>query len=68
MQKTIKITLLCLLSIILTTTHVFAAKRVLHLVVAYKTVYFAGKAGKAIAVNQQIPAPTLHFKQGDQVT
>lgn len=46
----------------------FAAERVVNLTVAYKTVYFAGKARKAIAVNNQIPAPTLHFKEGDHVT
>jgi FtsP/CotA-like multicopper oxidase with cupredoxin domain len=37
-------------------------------VVSYKTVSFAGKAIKAIAVNNQIPAPTLHFKEGDHIT
>ncbi|MEO8401702.1 MAG: multicopper oxidase domain-containing protein [Gammaproteobacteria bacterium] len=45
----------------------FAAERVVNLVVGYKTVSFAGKAVKAIAVNNQIPAPTLHFKQNDHV-
>lgn len=39
-----------------------------HLVVAYKWVNFAGSERRAIAVNDQIPAPTLHFKQGDVVT
>lgn len=34
----------------------------------YKTVCFAGKPKKALAVNDQIPAPTLHFKEGDHVT
>lgn len=47
---------------------VHAAERVVHLVVGYKMVHFAGKLRKAIAVNNQIPAPTLHFKQGDQVS
>jgi CopA family copper-resistance protein len=46
----------------------FAAERTVNLVVAYKMVNFAGKLRKAIAVNNQIPAPTLHFKKGDQVT
>jgi CopA family copper-resistance protein len=46
----------------------FAAERVVNLVVEYKTVYFAGKPIRAISVNEQIPAPTLHFKQGDHVT
>lgn len=44
-----------------------AAIQSINLVVAYKTVNFNGKPVKAIAVNNQIPAPTLHFKQGDQV-
>ena len=44
------------------------ADRTVNLVVGYKTVYFAGKPRKAIAVNNQIPAPTLHFKEGDHVT
>lgn len=50
------------------TMPIFAADRVVDLVVEYKTVYFAGKPKKAISVNSQIPAPTLHFKQGDHVT
>ena len=50
------------------TTNIFAGERVINLVVAYKTVYFAGHARTAIAVNNQIPAPTLHFKEGDKVT
>ncbi len=49
-------------------TNAFATDRVINLVVGYKTVYFAGKARKAIAVNNQIPAPTIHFKEGDHVT
>lgn len=46
----------------------FAANRNINLTVDYKTVYFAGKARKAIAVNNQIPAPILHFKEGDHIT
>lgn len=46
----------------------FASEKVVNLFIDYKTVYFAGKAAKAIAVNDQIPAPTLHFKEGDHVT
>src|SRR5262245_40324683 len=57
-----------LIIISLMMTNTFASPKEINLVVAYKTVYFAGKARKAIAVNQQIPAPTLHFRQGDQVT
>ena len=73
MDKTIsKITHLFIcflfLSVSLGITNAFAAKQVVNLVVGYKTVYFAGKARKAIAVNNQIPAPTLHFKEGNQVT
>lgn len=49
-------------------TNSFAADKVVNLVVGYKTVYFADKAVKAIAVNGQIPGPTLHFKEGDHVT
>jgi CopA family copper-resistance protein len=50
------------------TTNIFASDRVVNLVVAYKTVYFADQASKALAVNDQIPAPTLHFKEGDHIT
>jgi CopA family copper-resistance protein len=49
-------------------SNVYASDRTVNLVVSYKTVSFAGKAMKAIAVNDQIPAPTLHFKEGDHVT
>jgi FtsP/CotA-like multicopper oxidase with cupredoxin domain/uncharacterized protein involved in copper resistance len=45
-----------------------AANHTVNFVVAYKTVNFAGKQRQAIAVNNQIPAPTLHFKEGDHVT
>lgn len=45
----------------------FASDRTLNLIVSYKTVNFAGKKVQAIAVNNQIPAPTLHFKEGDHV-
>lgn len=44
-----------------------AANRNIDLTVSYKEVDFAGKTRQAITVNQQIPAPTLHFKQGDHV-
>lgn len=47
---------------------VYAADRVIDLVVANKMVNFSGKSKKALAVNNQIPGPTLHFKQGDHVT
>lgn len=48
-------------------SHVFADNRTINLVVGYKTINYAGKTRNAIAVNNQIPAPTLHFKQGDTV-
>ncbi len=35
--------------------------------IAYKTVNFAGKEKQAITANQQVPAPTLHFKEGEHV-
>ncbi|MCW8399491.1 multicopper oxidase domain-containing protein [Legionella sp. PATHC038] len=56
------------LTSLLVMTNVFSAQRVVNLDVAYKTVYFAGKPRVAIAVNNQIPAPTLRFKEGDEVT
>lgn len=46
----------------------YAAHRIINLTVGYKTVNFTGIPAQAIAVNNQIPAPTLHFKEGDQVT
>lgn len=46
----------------------FAESREVNLTIAYKYVNFAGKISKAIAINNQIPGPTLHFRQGDQVT
>lgn len=49
-------------------TNSFAATRVINLIVGYKNVHYAGKTVRAIAVNNQIPAPTLHFKKGDEVT
>ncbi|OGT38737.1 MAG: copper oxidase [Gammaproteobacteria bacterium RIFCSPHIGHO2_12_FULL_38_14] len=49
-------------------SNAFATARVVDLVVSYKTVNFSGKYRKAIAVNNQIPAPTLHFKEGDKIT
>lgn len=45
-----------------------AADRTVNLNIGYKTVNFTGKAVEAIAVNNQIPGPILHFKQGDWVT
>lgn len=65
--KTIACLLLSLINFFLM-SHALAAHRTINLVVAYKTVHFAGKQEKAIAVNNQIPAPTLHFNEGDTVT
>lgn len=48
-------------------SNIFAEDRTVDLLIDYKTVHFAGKSRQAIAVNDQIPAPTLHFKEGDHV-
>lgn len=50
------------------TAEILAAEKTIHLTVDYKTVSFGGKVRKAIVINQQIPAPTLHFKENDLVT
>jgi len=68
MRKKVWILLLIIAATQLAPTKVFAAERTINLVVGYKTVNFAGVAKKALAVNNQIPAPTLHFKEGDHVT
>ncbi|HQS84487.1 MAG TPA: multicopper oxidase domain-containing protein [Alphaproteobacteria bacterium] len=47
---------------------VFADDQTINLTISYKAVNFAGKSVKAIAVNNQIPGPTLHLKEGDEVT
>tara|TARA_R110000868_G_scaffold340212_1_gene600883 strand:+ start:12418 stop:14883 length:2466 start_codon:yes stop_codon:yes gene_type:complete len=57
---------IALLSLLTINTH--AEHHVVNLIVDYKTVNFNGTPAKAIAVNNQIPAPTLHFKEGDHVT
>lgn len=46
----------------------FSAQHNITLTVHYKMVNLAGKLRKAIAVNNEIPAPTLHFKEGDTVS
>ncbi len=46
----------------------YAAEHIVNLAIGYKTVNFAGKTRQAMAVNNQIPAPTLRFKEGDKVT
>lgn len=47
---------------------IFAANREVNFVVSYHLVNFTGKFRKAIMINNQIPGPTLHFKEGDHVT
>ncbi len=49
-------------------SQVCAQNRTVDLTIGYKTVYFTGKSIRAMAVNNQIPGPTLHFKEGDHVT
>jgi CopA family copper-resistance protein len=46
----------------------FGANRTVDLVVSNKVVNFSEKSSEALAINDKIPAPTLHFKQGDHVT
>jgi FtsP/CotA-like multicopper oxidase with cupredoxin domain len=67
-MKAIKFTSVFLFLFILGwSSTVFAANQEVNLVVAYKTVNFTGKTVQAISVNNQIPGPTLHFKEGDHV-
>lgn len=56
------------LFLILYCNTLFATEKIINLTVSYKTVCYAGKYRKAIALNQQIPGPTLRFKEGDHVT
>ncbi len=44
-----------------------AKTQVINLTVAYKQVNFTGTPAQAIAVNNQIPGPTLHLKEGQPV-
>lgn len=46
---------------------VYAQTKTVDLTVAYKEVTLADKKVTAIAVNGQIPGPTLHFQEGDDV-
>lgn len=46
----------------------YAGNHTVDLNISYKTVNFSGKCAKALAVNDQIPGPILHFKEGDEVT
>lgn len=45
-----------------------ASTQTVNLLVTYKTMNLAGKSVQAIVVNNQLPGPTLHFKEGDHVT
>lgn len=49
-------------------TSIFAKEHIIDLDVECTVVNFTGIERPAIAVNGTIPAPTLHFQQGDQVT
>lgn len=46
----------------------FSANRVVDLHVGYKVIQVGGAKAQVIAINHQMPGPTLHFKQGDNVT
>lgn len=46
----------------------FALNKEVNLVISYKDINYTGKTTRAISVNQSIPGPPLHFKQGDRVT
>ncbi|GGI93133.1 hypothetical protein GCM10007966_22130 [Legionella impletisoli] len=45
----------------------WAQEKTVDLTISYNTVNFNGKPARAITVNNQIPAPTLRFKEGDTV-
>ena len=70
MKKNIKYFayLATVITIFFCASNTFAENRTVNLNVGYKTVNFTGKKREAIAANNQIPAPTLHFKEGDHVT
>ncbi len=61
-------TCMAILILLLPNISTWAENKVINLTVDYKTVDFTGKKVQAIAVNNQIPGPTLHFKEGDHVT
>ncbi|OGT39665.1 MAG: copper oxidase [Gammaproteobacteria bacterium RIFCSPHIGHO2_12_FULL_36_30] len=48
--------------------NIAAANRIINLNIGYKTVNFTGKKVTALAINNQIPGPTLYFKEDDHVT
>ncbi len=45
----------------------YAQTQIVDLNIGYKKVNYAGKTVTAIAVNDQIPGPILHFQEGDEV-
>lgn len=51
-----------------TLSSAIAANDIVNFDIGYKTVDFTGKTVQALAINNQIPGPTLHFKEGDTVT
>ncbi|MBX9585949.1 MAG: multicopper oxidase domain-containing protein [Gammaproteobacteria bacterium] len=55
------------ISLVTLSQNIYAADRIIDLVIGYKKVSFAGKEQTAISVNNEIPAPILKFKQGDHV-
>jgi FtsP/CotA-like multicopper oxidase with cupredoxin domain len=57
-----------LLVILFSASPVNAAERIVNLSVDYKKVNFSGRSVNTVAINNQIPAPTLHFKENDHVT
>jgi len=52
-------------ALIMLPTFAFSANRVYNLYIRNKVFNFTGKPVMAIAINGQIPGPTLHFKEGD---
>lgn len=46
----------------------FAKHHTTDLEISYQPVNYTGQLARGIMVNQQIPGPTLHFKEGDTVT
>lgn len=55
-------------NLLVLSTTVMAEEKTVDLNVDYKMVNFTGKNVQALAINHQIPGPTLHFKEGDTVT
>lgn len=57
-----------MLSTLMSSITAHASHRVVNLIVSYKNVCNAGRCIKATTINNEIPGPTLHFKEGDHVT